>query len=356
MDNKIGILITGAGAPGAPGIIYCLRKANDDRLRLIGVDIDKDAVGFSIVDAHYVIPPPESDDFISSIMNICKRENIRAILPLVTRELVSLSRIKFRLKEMGIYIPISDEKTIEVLNNKHTLTIKAKELGVPIPQFRLAENLDELIAYVNELGYPKKPVCIKLPVSNGMRGFRVFDSSRDKMEMLIKEKPTGVFTTLEEFFIKFHDCVDKFPPYIVMEHLSGNEYTIDSLANNGKMLVCIPRLRERIKNGISFNAKVVKDERLIEMTGRLIEGLGIDGVVGFQFKEKENGTPCLIESNPRLQGTVILSACAGVNIPYLLVKMGLGETYEVGEVKWGMSIKRYWGWMFFDEEGLPYTF
>lgn len=356
MDNKIGILITGAGAPGAPGIIYCLKKSADERLRLIGVDIDPSAVGSSFVSAFYTIPEPEKDAFISEIMNICERERVKVILPLVTRELIPLSRARQDLSSRGIYLPISDYNVIEILNDKSKLSARAKELGVSVPEFHLANDLNDIIAYVNSLGYPQKPICIKLPVSNGMRGFRIFDASRDKMNELLKEKPIGIYTTLEEFFIKFHDFVDKFPPYMVMEYLPGPEWTVDALSNNGRMLACIPRLRERIKNGISFNAKVVKNERIIEMTERLIEGLGIDGVVGFQFKEREDGTPCLIESNPRLQGTVILSACAGVNIPYILVKIGLGEKFEIGKIRWGMSIARYWGWQFFDEEGLPYTF
>lgn len=355
MDNKIGVLITGAGAPGAPGIIYCLRKSGDKRLRLIGVDIDPSAVGSSFVDALYVIPPPESDDFVPKIMDICEHEHVKVILPLVTRELIPLSKAKEDFKKKGVYIPISNSDVMEILNDKHKLSVKARELAVSVPDFELVNNIDELISAVSKLGYPDRPVCIKPPVSNGMRGFRVLDTSKDRLELLLKEKPTGVYSTLDEV-IDILKKSNPFPPYLVMEYLPGKEYTVDAIADKGRMFVCIPRLRQRIKNGISFNARVVKDDRLIEMTEQLINGLNIDGVIGFQFKERSDGSPCLIESNPRLQGTVILSSACGVNLPYLLVKMGLGERIEIGDVRWGMSIKRYWGWQFFDESGLPYSF
>lgn len=355
MDNKIGVLITGAGAPGAPGIIYCLRKSGDKRLRLMGIDIDPSAVGSSFVDSFNVIPPPESDDFIPSIFVICDKEKVKVILPLVTRELITLSRAKPDLLSKGIFIPISDHNVMEILNDKHKLSVKARELAVSVPDFELVNNIDELISAVSKLGYPDRPVCIKPPVSNGMRGFRVLDTSKDRLELLLKEKPTGVYSTLDEV-IAILKKSNPFPPYLVMGYLPGKEYTVDAIADKGRMLVSIPRLRQRIKNGISFDAKVVKNEQIIEMTRRLIEGLGVDGVIGFQFKERSDGSPCLIESNPRLQGTVILSSACGVNIPYLIVKMVLGEKIEIGDVRWGMSIKRYWGWQFFDESGLPYSF
>lgn len=355
MDSEVGVLITGAGAPGAPGIIYCLNQQGDMRLRLVGVDIDEGAVGFSLVDNHYVIPQPETDEFIPKVLDICERENIRVILPLVTRELIPLSKAKKDFNERGVYIPISDEDVMKVLNDKHKLSVRAKEAGVSVPNFHLATNIAELRAYASELGYPDRPVCIKPPISNGMRGLRILDENKDRLELLLSEKPTGVYSTLDEV-IAILEGADDFPPYLVMEYLPGEEYTIDALADKGEMVVSVPRLRQRIRSGISFDARVVRDKRLIEMTRLLIEGLDIDGVCGFQFRESDEGTPCLIESNPRLQGTVILTAGAGVNIPYLLVRMALGEKIEVGNIKWGMSIKRYWGWFFFDKDGSPYPF
>jgi len=53
--KPITVLITGAGAPGAPGIIKSLRLVKERKIKIIGVDMDKNAVGFTVVDKYYLV-------------------------------------------------------------------------------------------------------------------------------------------------------------------------------------------------------------------------------------------------------------------------------------------------------------
>jgi carbamoyl-phosphate synthase large subunit len=59
----------------------------------------------------------------------------------------------------------------------------------------------------------------------------------------------------------------------------------------------------------------------------------------------ENGTPKLLESNPRVQGTMVLSTFAGANIIYAAVKHAMNEEVPAFRIKWGTKILRYWGGM-----------
>ena len=54
--KKSTVLITGAGAPGAPGIIRSLRNNGERPVYIIGVDMDPKASGFSMVDEWYTVP------------------------------------------------------------------------------------------------------------------------------------------------------------------------------------------------------------------------------------------------------------------------------------------------------------
>ena len=45
MENTVTVLMTGAGAPGAPGIIRCLRKNGERSIRIVGVDMNENAAG-----------------------------------------------------------------------------------------------------------------------------------------------------------------------------------------------------------------------------------------------------------------------------------------------------------------------
>jgi len=70
--GDLTVLITGAGAPGAPGIIKSLRLAEDRKIKIIGVDMDSESSGFAMVDECYAGEKAESDAFIPRIMEICE--------------------------------------------------------------------------------------------------------------------------------------------------------------------------------------------------------------------------------------------------------------------------------------------
>jgi carbamoyl-phosphate synthase large subunit len=85
--KTITVIITGAGAPGAPGVIKSLRENGKRPIRIVGVDASSEAVGFRLADAGYQIPLASDPNFIDRLLEISKQENALVILPLVTWEL-----------------------------------------------------------------------------------------------------------------------------------------------------------------------------------------------------------------------------------------------------------------------------
>ncbi|RLG34479.1 hypothetical protein DRN97_02360, partial [Methanosarcinales archaeon] len=81
MDN-ITVLITGAGAPGAPGIIKSLRMVTERDIRIIGVDMVSESSGFAMVDKWYIGKKAESKNFIPRILEICRKEDVDVVIPL----------------------------------------------------------------------------------------------------------------------------------------------------------------------------------------------------------------------------------------------------------------------------------
>ena len=70
--------------------------------------------------------------------------------------------------------------------------------------------------------------------------------------------------------------------------------------------------------------------------------LGLDGNIGFDIREREDGTPVIMECNPRLTAGVPFFAQAGVNLPYLCVKKLMGEELPEAKLKTGQVIRRRW--------------
>src|SRR5574341_732293 len=171
--NKINVIVTACGAPGAPGIIKSLRLNGERDIRIIGTDMNPDAVGFYMVDKWYVVPPGNSPEFISRMLEIAEKEEIDVILPLATYELMSFSLNKRKFEDIGVKVMVSDPEALEIANNKGKLYDFLRKKGIEVPNSKLVENLSQLKKYVFELGYPDVAVCIKPQISKGGRGFRV---------------------------------------------------------------------------------------------------------------------------------------------------------------------------------------
>ena len=67
------VLITGIGGPGAPGTIKSLKLIKERKIKIVGIDMDKNAVGFSMVDKSYIVPPAQDKNFIQNMkISFCK--------------------------------------------------------------------------------------------------------------------------------------------------------------------------------------------------------------------------------------------------------------------------------------------
>lgn len=347
--DAVTVLITGVGAPGTKGTMYSLEKNFDQRkIKTVGVDIRECVVGKYLCDKFYQVPRPINNNFIPTLLEICEKEQVDVVLPQVTAELEKLARYAPEFEKEGVHIAVSTKKCIKLANNKHELMKRSTAIGIPTPSFRLVNNFDQLEKCIETLGYPKKPVVIKPPISHGMIGFRIIDESEDKRRAFFNNKPEGIRIRKEE--LKF--LGDAFPKLLIMEYLPGPEYTIDVLSKEKEAMVVVPRRRDFIRTGITFEATVEKDERIIDYSKKLTERIGLEYAHGFQFKCDENGVPKIIECNPRIQGTMVLSTLAGANIIYGAVKLALGEKIPEFNLKWGTKLLRYWGGIGVFNEGL----
>ena len=102
--------------------------------------------------------------------------------------------------------------------------------------------------------------------------------------------------------------------------------------------------------GISFVGITENNEEIVKSSSKIVSLLGLHGNIGLQFREDADGTPKIIESNPRVQGTIVLCTAAGVNMIYNAVKMALNEegVERQEEVRWGVRMVRYWDEVYFE--------
>lgn len=338
------VMVSGAGAPGIRGTVYSLRKNRDGRqVRLVGIDMDPDAIGRRMTDAFYRVPSGDSPDYLNTIVDICLRESVAVILPQTTREVAALSRLSDNIRsQTGAQVVAASPEAIQAANDKYHVLEVFRGLGLPHPEYRITTSESEFVRAVEELGYPERNVVIKPPVSNGMRGFRVIGKSSWDLARFLTEKPAGTEMDLDAVLGIFKTG-NQWPRMLVCEYLPGLEFSVDAFVD-GNIAVAVPRSRDRIRSGISFDCTVVQREDLARTTLVAASTLGLKYAFGFQFKEDANKVPKVLECNPRIQGTMVASVFAGVNPIWLSIKSSQGWPIGAEEIRVRPArFQRFWG-------------
>ncbi len=280
--------------------------------------------------------------YVKSLIELCEKNNIHAILPLVTKELIPLANHKETFEKKGIRVLVSSASSLEIANDKSKTYQFLEWRGIPVPEYRVIETLDQFTNAVKELGFPEKEICFKPSASNGSRGFRILSKKVNELDLLFNYKPSAGYLQIEDA----HRILSSgnFPELLLTEFLPGEEYSVDCLAHNGETLIMIPRLRKKMINGISVEGEIVQDHLILEYCRNIIFALKLHGNIGIQIKRSANGIPLLLEINPRVQGTISACLGAGVNLPVLAVKKEMGIPIDPSDmnVQWGTKFSRYW--------------
>lgn len=321
------VLITGCGCPGAPGIIKCLKEQG---LIVIGTDMRDDLfAGRKLVNRFYNVPGAYDKNYISAICDICQKEKIDTVIPLTTQEVLVLSKIRDTL-----HVAVSHADTVKNVIDKYLLYCMLPDIS---PFAVTVRTRDEFWYFYRKIYEIKGQVCFKPLISNGSRGFRVVGNK--KWDDIYREKPSAIYIT--ESDIK-NILPKRFNPLLLMEYLSGEEYTVDVLYHNYNPIIIVPRLRLKITEGITHSCIITQNKEIENLVSKISKEFSFSGNIGFQFRRDKDGCLKLIECNPRLQGTTVACLYAGVNMPYFGYCESNGIKYDIPEIKYGTKVVRYY--------------
>ena len=342
MGSPLTVLVTGAGAPGITGTVHALRNNPSGEIpRIIGCDVRSDAVGQELVDAFVTVPAPESDDYLVSLLSVCRDHGVDVVLPQTTREVERLAAAGQRMRAEGIALVSGQAEAVRRGNDKVETLQAFESAGLTTPRWSLARSVDEVADLAVEFGYPELEVVVKLPRGNGMRGFRVLSADALRYEAFANAKPGDPRVALDALLEVLATADDV--ELLVMEYLPGVEYSVDCYRGPSGDAAVV-RERTAIRSGIAFDTVVVDRPDVGAMALRGAEELGLDGVFGFQFKESRDGSVMLLECNPRVQGTMVTSVLAGANVVWAAVNDALGRPpLSIPAPRIGTRLRRYWG-------------
>lgn len=336
------VLSSACGAFFMPGFFKCLKSNGERNIKIIGCDISDDPAMNFLVDKYYKVPRYTDKGYVDSLLEICKKENVDIFFPQISMELPFILERKRDFEQVGVKVAISDKETLATANCKYKLYQFMREKGLETPRYFLVDSSQTLLTRIAELGYPERPVCIKMTENSGSRGVRIIRPNLSKSKSFMHEKPSSLNVSLVEMCEILDGC-NPMPTIMAMEYFPGIEYTVDLLAEHGKTLYIAGRRNTTSSMSIAQTSVVDKIDSAYKLCEDIVHELKLDGNIGFDFMLDEDGKPWLTDLNPRVTATIIIYAGAGLNLPYLRIKQLLGETLPDINIQYGTKLMRkYW--------------
>lgn len=350
--KPITVLSSACGAFFMPGFFQCLKSNGERDIRIIGIDISDDNVGMELlVDKYYQVPPYTSDEYVDILLQICDKEKVDIFFPHISMELPYVARRIDEFNKRGVKVSMADNDALKIANSKYQLYKFMRDKGLRVPEFFLVDSSNTLRDKVMELGYPSRPVVVKMTENSGSRGVRIVSADLSKSDLFMHEKPSSMFVTLDEMCAVINEC-QPIPEIMAMQYFPGVEYTVDLLADKGETLYIAGRRNTTSSLSIAQTSVVEKKQEAYDICQKIVRDLKLDGNIGFDFMLDENDEPWLTDLNPRVTATIILYAGAGLNLPYLRIKQLLGEPLKPVEVKYGTKLLRKYRDILYNENGL----
>jgi hypothetical protein len=290
--KKKKVLVFPGGTEIGLEIWKSLRYCKDITICSAGSDVSNHAP--YVFKNHFIVPDVHSKNWSNILSEVINKHEIDYILPAHDDVIVAFAQ---NIDKFNAKIISSPPSTCYVARSKSKTYNKFKNL-IPVPE---VFNLSEVTSF---------PVFVKPNKGQGSRGACKVDDL-DTLKALFKNNSN----------------------LIILEYLSGKEYTVDCFTDRRKgLLFCNGRERIRIRSGISMNSKPVDDKKnkIFRKYANIIsQELEFHGAWFFQLKSDSLGTLKLLEIAPRISGTMATYRVVGVNFPLLSIYESDGYEIDV---------------------------
>lgn len=300
MDINILILSVGRRVE----LVKCFKEAAnlaEVNSKIVTTDISESAPAIYFGDKNYIIPRIGQEGYIEKIIEICKSEDIKLIVPTIDTELLIMAENKEYIQnETQAKVLISDIRAIEICRNKINTNRFFEQYGFGVPKEITTEDI------INK-NYDL-PLFIK--PFNGSSSINTFKVNTEKELIFFREYVTNP---------------------IIQEFIEGKEYTVDVFLDfEGNPITIVPRERLATRSGEIAKGRIVKDRELIEEVKKVVIALKAIGHITVQCMKTKDGIK-FIEINPRFGGGAPMSIKAGANSPLNIYKLLKGEKLEYNE-------------------------
>jgi carbamoyl-phosphate synthase large subunit len=314
----MNILFTCAGRRNY--LIQYFKEVLGDSGRIIAADMDITAPAMAVADRARVVPEVYADNYVETLLDICRSEKVNALFSLNDLELPVLASERVSFQEIGVQLIISKEEVVDTCFDKHQTIQFCETLGVAYPKTYLV--LEEAKKAL-EAGHLKFPVVVKPRWGSASVGIE-FPRTMEQLELAYRLATLKISHSILAEASK----QDPEQSVLIQEHIDGKEFGLDILNDfSGRTVQVYAKEKLAMRAGETDKSVLRFSPELEEIGFRVGEALGHIGNVDCDVFEKD-GKYYLLEINPRFGGGYPFSHMSGANYPAAICSWIEGKEFD----------------------------
>lgn len=256
--------------------------------RLVATDSRPHAPALQAADRSYLVPPVYDPDYLSCLLEICKRESIDAIFPLIDSEIPLLARRVKLFQDQGVTVFVPNVDSADRCHDKFAFYQYLTEQGIPT-----------IMTYGTL-------VEAKAALTRGALTFPLFVKPR------YGSGGIGAWTihSISEIEVAFADEAT----LIVQPFIQGEDIGVDAFVDALSHKLVSAFMKKKLELTIGGANKTISfwDERLFFLIDKLCQLFSFVGPIDIDLF-CQDGVYYVTEINPRFGGGYLHADGAGVN-------------------------------------------
>lgn len=334
--RDFNVLLTCCGMHVSERIDNLRNNEDGVNVRVYACNSNPDNLPYGLdVEGCFVVPPIHHPDYITTVVEICKDNDIDIIIPNVTLELQFMADHKNDFEKHGIKVSIASSEAIKISNNKLHLYERYPSL---MPHTIATTSFHDLLSFDASIPYPHR-LCVKLTDHCGGNGFAVLDDDKARDLTLFNRYGENRYVSYDDME---HIMRNLDESILVQEYIDGKDYSISALADNGDVKCMVGYVGHIMSFGAIEYGEIENNYYAEVRVQDICRDLKIDGNVCFDFRIDNDGRVYLLEINPRVNASLPFVAQAGIDMQYLRCKQLLGYPIDaIRPIKEGLKMKKY---------------
>lgn len=261
-------------------------------------------------DGYIITPLIYQDNYIDTIIDFCKKENISIVLSLFDIDLLVLAKNENKFIDNGIRLVLAPAKSIEICNDKWMTYKFLVENNIKTPKTYLDINKVQQAIDNGDLSYP---VILKPRWGMASMGIYIADDA-DELRVLYNKSYKDIFNS----YLRYESEMTEEFPILIQEVLIGKEYGVDVINDfNCNYITCLAKEKVRMRAGETDLGLTVKNKPFEEISKILANKISHKGILSVDFFSVDEDI-YVTEMNCRISGHYPISHAVGFDFTKLI--------------------------------------